>query len=278
MRPVAWHPWLNYGRVFAPWRAAFGERVAVTPFERSRLPLGLPGHFLGLLGAGDLAARAVDVPTNVRTAAKEFEVRRLTALALRRGRNDPCRVVGVLRGLSALLVPDAPFAGLSGDRARGLMDRFAAVNAAFARDYGIGAHDALFRDPPVDGLARPNTARWSELSAVERDAVREYVMRTVGVDPTPQTGGAGHRPRRPRSNDKRTLVTHTPDDGRSSQARCRPSPPTRKRQRPIHQHAGRPARPVCTTQVEMRHHDAEWSRSGHRAGLFITETAPSSAV
>ena len=198
LRPVAWHPWLNYGRVFAPWRTAFGsERVAVTPFERSRLPIGLLRHFLGLLGAGDLAARAADVPANARTGAKEIEVRRLTALAVRRAGHDPWRVVGVLPGLSALLVPDAPFAGLSADRARGLMDRFAAVNAAFARDYGIGAHGVLFRDPPVDGLARPNTARWCDLSAVERDAVREYVMRTVGVDPTPQTGGAGHRPRRP---------------------------------------------------------------------------------
>ena len=200
MRRVAGHPWLNYRRVFAPWRAAFGERVAVTPFERSRLAGGLLGHFLGLFGAGELAARAGDVPANVRCGAKELEVRRLTALALRRtGTDHPhlIRVLEALDGLSPLLVPDAPFAGLSDDRARGLMDRFAAVNAAFARDYRISANGVLFRDPPVDGLARPNRARWSDLSAVEQEAVREFVTRTVGVDPSPEIGGAGHRPRRP---------------------------------------------------------------------------------
>ena len=200
MRRVKRHPWLNYRRVFAPWRAAFGGRVGVTPFERSRLAGGLLGHFLGLFGAGELAARAGDVPANVRTGAKELEVRRLTALALRRGGTDHRRVVRVLEaleGLSALLLPDAPFAGLSDDRARGLMDRFAAVNAAFARDYRISANGVLFRDPPVDGLARPNRARWSDLSAVEQEAVREFVTRTVGVDPSPEIGGAGHRPRRP---------------------------------------------------------------------------------
>ena len=38
-RPVARHPWLDYGRAFAPWRAAFGDRVAVTPFEPARCPI-----------------------------------------------------------------------------------------------------------------------------------------------------------------------------------------------------------------------------------------------
>ena len=199
MRHIARHPWLDYGRVFAPWRAAFGERVAVTPFERSRLAGGLVGHFLGLLYAGDLASRAGGVPANVRCGAKELEVRRLTALALHRRGTDHLHVVRVLEaldGLSALLVPDAPFAGLSGDRARGLMDRFAAANAAFARDYGISADGVLFRDAPVDGLPRPNRARWCDLSAVEREAVGEFVTRTVGVNPTPDTDGAGNRPRR----------------------------------------------------------------------------------
>ena len=171
--PVSRHPWLDYGRVFAPWRAAFGQRVAITPFERSRLAGGLLRHFLGLLDAVDLASLAGDVPANVRCGAKELEVRRLTALALHRRGTDHLHVVRVLEaldGLSALLVPDAPFAGLSGDRARGLMDRFAAVNAAFARDYRISANGVLFRDPPVDGLARPNRARWSDLSAVEQEA------------------------------------------------------------------------------------------------------------
>ena len=118
-------------------------------------------------------------------------MRRLTALALRRKGAHHLQVIRVLEaldGLSPLLIPDAPFAGLSGHRARGLMDRFAAVNAALARDYRVSANGVLFRDPTVDGLARPNSAGWCDLSAVERDAVRGHVMRTVGVDPTPDTG------------------------------------------------------------------------------------------
>ncbi len=178
--------------------AAFGERVRVTPFERSRLPGGLLGHFLGLLGADELATRADDVPAHVRCGAKELEVRRRTAVALRRGGSDHLRVVRVhegLDGLAALLVPDPPFAGQSDDRARGLMDRFAGANAAFARNYAICAAGVLFHDPPVNSLARPNTARWCDLSAVGREAVRENIMRTVDVDPTPIDTPEGRVPR-----------------------------------------------------------------------------------
>ena len=98
--PVARHPWLDYGRAFAPWRAAFGDRVAVTPFEPSRLPGGLVAHFLGLLGCGELAGAVPDIRANTRVGAKELEVRRLTTLALRRaGRRDPWQALERLHGL-----------------------------------------------------------------------------------------------------------------------------------------------------------------------------------
>ena len=38
---------LDYGRLFAPWRAAFGDGLRVYPFERSRQPSGPAAHFLG---------------------------------------------------------------------------------------------------------------------------------------------------------------------------------------------------------------------------------------
>ena len=180
------HGWLNYRRAFAPWRAAFGDRVAVVPVEPSRLPAGVAGHFLGLLGAGDLAGRA-GVRANARPGAKETEIRRLAAAALARdgvaGGRDRLRRLAALPGL---LVADAPFAGLTRAQAQDLMALFEAENAAFAREYGIDRGGVLFRDPVVDGLERPSVARWEDLDADERRAVRDYVWRTAGVDPEPR--------------------------------------------------------------------------------------------
>ena len=188
-RPVARHPWLDYGRVFAPWRAVFGDRVAVTPFEPSRLPGGLVAHFLGLLGCGELAGAMPDIRAITRVGAKELEVRRLTLEALRRtGRCEPWQTVKRLRRLSGLLPGDRPFTGWDAGQAQDLMNRFATANQAFARDYGISAEGVLFEDSPVNGLVRPNVARWSDLTSDERAAVREYVREVVGVDPAPRSG------------------------------------------------------------------------------------------
>ena len=193
-RPVARHPRLDYGHVFGVLRAALGARVAVTPLEPSRLPDGLVAHFLGLLGVGDLAAGVPDVRANTRIGAKELEVRRLTTVALRRaGRREPWKTVNRLGRLPGLLSGDRSFTGLSAGRALDLMDRFAAANAAFARDYGISAHGVLFEGPPVDGLARPNVAQWGDLTVDERQAVREYVLEVVGVDPAPRSRRGGRR-------------------------------------------------------------------------------------
>ena len=198
---MARHPWLSYRRVFARWRAAFGDRVTVVSLERSRLPDGLTAHFLGLLGAAELAHAAPRGHANARRGAKEIEVRRLTAVALARHRPGAPRkpIMRRLDGVAELLTPDAPFAGLSRAEARSLMDWCEADNAAFAREYGIDANGVLFRDPPIDGLLRPNIADWHDLSPTERNAVRAHVRLKAGVDPRPagrrrRRGGSGARP------------------------------------------------------------------------------------
>ena len=169
-----------------------GDRISVTPLEPSRVPDGLVAHFLGLLGAADLADAAPDVRANTRVGAKEVEVRRLTTVALRRaGVREPWLALERLHRLPELLSVDRPFTGLSAARAEDLMDRLAAVNAAFARDYGISAEGVLFEGAVVDGLARPNVAQWGDIAAEERRAVREYVLEVAGVDPAPRSGRRG---------------------------------------------------------------------------------------
>ena len=190
--PLARHAWLNFARGFDPWRAVCGDRISVTPLEPSRVPDGLVAHFLGLIGAADLADAAPDVRANTRVGAKEVEVRRLTTVALRRaGVREPWLALDRLHRLPELLSEDRPFTGLSAARAEGLMDRFAAVNAAFARNYGISAEGVLFEGAVVDGLARPNVAQWGDVPAEERRAVREYVREVAGVDPAPRSGRRG---------------------------------------------------------------------------------------
>ena len=196
-RQARGHAWLNYRRAFAPWRAAFGGRVTVVPVEPSRLPAGVVGHFLGLLGAGELAGRRWP-PVNKRPGAKETEVRRLAAVALARdgvaGWRERLLLLG---GLPELLGADAPFAGLSGAQARELTALFDAENAAFVREYGIDHGGALFREPVADGFERPSVARWEDLEDDERRAARDYVRRTIDVDPAPRSRRAPRRRRAP---------------------------------------------------------------------------------
>ena len=189
-----WRRRLDYRQLFAPWREVFGDRVAVFPLEPSRLPDGLVVHFLGQLGAADLA-RAKVPHANVRPGAKEVEVRRLTAEALsRRGFNRRESVMKRLTSLPQLLQPDAPFAGLGRAQAQRLMELFDASNVAFAREYGIDCGGQLFRDPTVDSCARPNVAQWHDLDLDQQRAVRDYVLCTAGVDPTPRRDGRGWIP------------------------------------------------------------------------------------
>lgn len=184
----------EYETVFDPWREAFGERLAVFPLEAGRMPGGLLVHFLGLLGADELAPETEALPRmNERIGAKHAEVLRLTRLALGPAlsygavwrRLEPVRV-----GVPALLDGDAPFAGLNAQQVRAVTERFAASNARFARAYGVDAAGVLFREPaPNGGAARSNVATWDDLGAAERRRVREFVREAVGVDLPPGAGG-----------------------------------------------------------------------------------------
>ena len=193
VRPVERHPWLNYQRVFAPWRALFGNRLTVVPLERSRLPRGLLAHFLEELGAGDLDPGAVE-PVNTRAGAKALEVHRRTGAALQmRGRYAGEKRQVRWRRMVELVDNDRPFAGLTADEAHAIMARFAASNSAFAREYGIDTGNVLFRDPVIDHLDRPNIASWYDLDDGERTAARAFVRQTVGIDPQPRMLGRVRR-------------------------------------------------------------------------------------
>ena len=175
---------LDYRRVFAPWRAVYGDRLLVFPFERSRLPDGPAAHFLSLLGIDDLDTWAVP-RANTRVGAKNVEVRRLVVAALTARGPAPSRYALMTRldGLDRLLPDDRLFAPLTVRQAADLMACFGPANAAFARDYGIDSGGHLFRDDPVpDGTLRPNLVHWPDFAPNERRAVREYVERVAGVD------------------------------------------------------------------------------------------------
>ena len=192
-------PRLDFATVFGPWRERFGARLSVYPLERSRLPHGLAAHFLGTIGVDDpaLTAAVAGVRRNRRLGAKELEVRRVVAVALRRGGAGPGqrdRAMGRLGGLHRCLADDRPFAGLTGAQAREVAARFAAANADFARTFGVDAGGVLFRDPlPTDGPGRPNLATWEHLDAAERDAVRGLVRAELGVELAPRGRPSAHR-------------------------------------------------------------------------------------
>ena len=189
-------PAFNYERVFRPWREAFGERLAVYPLEATRMSGGLLAHFLGLLGAHDIAPAAAALPRmNERLGAKHVEVLRLTRLALDDRSLDrktaSKRLAPVRAGVPALLDGDAPFTGLSPGKVRAVTEHFAASNARFAREYGIDAGGVLFREPEADTGARPNLVEWRDFGAAERRRVRDFVQEAVGVELPPVAAVAG---------------------------------------------------------------------------------------
>ena len=195
LRSIERLPWLDYRRVFAPWRAAFGDRLTVVPLERSHMPRGLLAHFLDQLGVGDLDISHFK-RRNVRRGAKALEVHRLATARLRwhGGKVHAKQVHAIRRHIPQLIRADAPFTGLSTDDAHALMARFDAGNAAFARDYGVDPAGVLFCDPIIDDRVRPSIASWHDLDDDEQAAVREFLRRKVGVDPSPH--GAWRRARR----------------------------------------------------------------------------------
>ena len=185
VRRIERHPWLNYRRVLAPWRAAFGDRLTVVPLERTRLPHGLLAHFLDFLHTGNLDAGGLEFH-NARPGAKAVEAQRRIGAALRmRGRNPGLKRRKRWREIPKLFRSDTPFAGFSADEAQALMACFEASNTALAREYGIDPDGILFREPVIDDRARPNVAAWHDLDDDEQAAVRAFARRTLGVDPTP---------------------------------------------------------------------------------------------
>ena len=169
---------LDYNAVFAPFREAFGDRVRVFALERSCLPAGVAGHFLGVLGVDAGAAFGL-ARANARLGAKAVEVRRRVA-----GLADApaVRAARKLLWLPALIDDDAPFAGFDRDRIERIQGGFASANGRFARDYGIEPDGVLFRDAADVPDRRRNVARWAAFDAAERRRVRRYVLDRIGVD------------------------------------------------------------------------------------------------
>ena len=175
----------DYNVVFAPYRAAFGARVKVSPLEPARLPQGLLAHFLQQCGVhADPAAVARLPHANTRRGAKATEVFRLA-----RARVDPGRSrIGKLNRLRLLIDDDAPFAGFSLAEIRDIQAHFAAANARFAREYRIDDDGVLFRDEALPDGPRPNIAQWQDLSPKERRFIRGYILEVSGTDLDPGAG------------------------------------------------------------------------------------------
>ena len=177
---------LDYARVVAPWKDAFG-RVTVIPLERSQLPDGLLVRFLHVLGVDDarIEAAAKRMPRhNRRRGAKALEVRRLLCQALHRHglkHRQRQRVGRKLGMLTELFEDDPPFAGLTRERIDSIIARFASRNARFAHDFGIDADGILFRDEPVDGFVRPSCFAWPDLSDEDRLRANDFARRRLGL-------------------------------------------------------------------------------------------------
>ena len=173
---------LDYGEVFGPYRALFGPRVRVFPLEPSRLPGGLPRHFLALLGVADVPGLA-DLPVaNRRAGAKTVEVTRLVRAGLEAAVARVPNLRRRLPRLPRLLDGDAPFAGFDVPGVRCVQARFESANAVFARDYGIDAGGRLFRDAAAVDGPRPNIGRWDDFGSAERRRVTRYVFARTGLD------------------------------------------------------------------------------------------------
>lgn len=177
---------LDYNRVFAPWKQAFG-RVTVIPLQRARLPEGLLARFLDILEVDDARTRraASRLPRhNRRPGGKSVEVRRLTGLALRRHGLlawQRARCLETLEPLRRVFDGDPPFAGLSPAQIGTVVQRFASRNARFAREFGVDAGGELFADEPVDGFDRPVRPTWRDLGDDERSKVIHFVRSRLGI-------------------------------------------------------------------------------------------------
>ena len=186
---------LDYNRMFQPWRDSFGK-VTVRPFDKSQLSRGLLVGFLDLMGIHD--ERLFRATTrlrrqNLRLGAKDIEIRRMVGLALERQGVEPRQRASAVDGLNltGVVQEDWPFAGWTREQALAFEDHMAESNAQFARDYGID-DGVLFRDELPGGFDdRGRPASWEVLSAAERKAARERVIRELNVDIENGSGGGG---------------------------------------------------------------------------------------
>lgn len=181
------HAGLDYNRVFAPWRAALGDRLKVYSLAEAQRAGGLVRHFLRRIGANDLADMATRVPRmNQRSGAKLLEVLRLTSAALDAAGIDKLWKRSLLNkvraDLPALLEHDVPFAPLTDAQIDAVTERYAGANAKFAQDYGP---DVVFRCEDARasrGSPRPARCEWQDIGGAERDRVRRYIKGATGVD------------------------------------------------------------------------------------------------
>ena len=177
---------LDYARVFAPWREAFG-RMSLIPLDQRQLPDGLLARFLEVLEIDDDALRAAArglARINARRGAQDVEVRRLVMAALQRRGATPAqrrRATWRLAGLEKLLAGDRPFAGWTVAQIEVLERRFAPRNARFASEFGLDAEAGCFGATPADGRGRPNVAAWTDLGTEEQRTVGQFVVRRLGV-------------------------------------------------------------------------------------------------
>lgn len=178
---------LDFARVLAPWRDAFGK-VVVVPLERSSLPDGLLVRFLEILGVvhAGIVTAAQQLPRyNLRRGAKLLEIRRLASEILyRHGVNKWQRVYAkkMLAPIAGVLDDDLPFAALTQEQIGEIDRRHAAQNARFARAYEVDANGNLFCDEPVDRFVRPTRAAWTDLSDDERRKVSDLIRQRLGVN------------------------------------------------------------------------------------------------
>ena len=180
-------PELDYNVIFQPWLETFGNRLTVYPLEVAERAGGLLTHFLGVLGAGELAAAAAGLPRRKeRPGAKCLEVLRRAGITLAHRMVDLRTRTHLLwrlrRDVPAMLAGDAPFAGLSHTHIDAVTEKFAESNARFARRCGIDADGNLFRETGPDALVRPNRGAWTDLSVSEAVQVLELVRDAAGVD------------------------------------------------------------------------------------------------
>jgi glycosyltransferase involved in cell wall biosynthesis len=165
----------DYSATLQPWADAVGvSSLAVIPFEREQLPLGLERHFLQALGIDAFDGFVVPPPINRRLnracAAWYREIHR----AIRLPPVDQRRLQRLLEEFSAL-EPDPPEWRnvFSPEERLDLLERHRASNAAVARDLLGRADGVLFRAP--EPSRNDPWEPYPGVSQAQREAIVAYL-------------------------------------------------------------------------------------------------------